>query len=248
MGAYMAKWLNKHKIRLALCDCAKEALSNVQNHIKQNGGTCLASVINVANIKQCQKFINNTLSRFGRLDGLINNAGTLKPIDSIGHADPDAWHNTIKVNLLGPFYLIQASLPALRKNRGRIVNMSSGAAINPFKAWSAYCVSKAALTHFTRVLAVEEPDITTLSMRPGIVDTEMQKLIRSDEAAAMSSENASFFKKAKSEGRLLHPMVPARAAAWLSLSAPHDWSGEFIEYNDPRIVDQAIAFFGEVPE
>ena len=50
------------------------------------------------------------------------------------------------------------------------------------------------------------------------------------------------------EGRLEPPFVPARAIAWLALQAPREWTGEFLEYDDPRIAKAALALFGEPSE
>ena len=59
----------------------------------------------------------------------------------------------------------------LRRQRGRIINVSSGAANHPIAMASAYCAAKAGLNHFTRVVAEEEPSLTVVAVRPGVVDT-----------------------------------------------------------------------------
>jgi NAD(P)-dependent dehydrogenase (short-subunit alcohol dehydrogenase family) len=187
--------------------------------------------------------VETTLHHFGRLDGLVNNAGILAPLAAIGQSDPDTWARNIAVNLLGPFYLIRAALPALRNAEGRVVNISSGAARKPIGAWSAYCAAKAALTHLTAVLAVEEPRITAVALRPGVIDTAMQALIRREGPEAMDPEKAAYFRQLKQDGRLEPSWMPARSAAWLALHAPKELSGRFVEYDDPRIADPARAMF-----
>jgi NAD(P)-dependent dehydrogenase (short-subunit alcohol dehydrogenase family) len=189
--------------------------------------------------------VKEALDRFGRLDALVNNAGVLSPVMPLADADPDAWARNIGVNLLAPFYLIRAAVPALRSAGGRVVNISSGAAQKPIGAWSAYCAAKAALTHLTAVLAVEEPRITAVALRPGVIDTRMQALIRREGPGAMDPEKASYFRQLKQEGRLEPPWVPARSAAWLALHAPRDLSGRFIEYDDPQVAEPALALFGK---
>ncbi len=84
--------------------------------------------------------------------------------------DPDQWHDAIRVNLLGPYFLARAALPALRARRGRIVNVSSGAARHPIPGASAYCAAKAALTHLSRVLAAGEPEVTVFTGLVGCQD------------------------------------------------------------------------------
>jgi NAD(P)-dependent dehydrogenase (short-subunit alcohol dehydrogenase family) len=189
----------------------------------------------VADPSACRHIVQATIQAHGRLDALVNNAGTLDPVARIAEADPDLWRHNLAVNLLGPFYLCRAAIPHLRKARGRIVNISSGAARKAIQGWSAYCVAKAALTHFTRQLANEEPDITAVALRPGVVDTAMQALIRRDGPQAMSAEKSAYFQDLKDRGALLAPDVPARAAAWLALHAPASLSGAFVDHDDPRL-------------
>ena len=101
-----------------------------------------------------------------------------------------------------------------------------------------------ALTHFTRQLAVEEPAITSVALRPGVVDTAMQALIRRIGPQAMAAEQNTYFQSLKLEGELLPADVPARAAAWLVLAAPTALSGQFIDYDDPRLLTGAAEVFG----
>lgn len=73
---------------------------------------------------------------------------------------------------------IKEAIPHLRSSRGSVIFVSSGAAANAYSGWSAYSASKAAINSIAQSLALEEPTITTLAIRPGVVDTEMQNDIR----------------------------------------------------------------------
>ena len=198
-------------------------------------GTLYPLSADVADPSACERVIDETVQTFGRLDALVNNAGVLAPVARLADADPNLWRHNLEVNLLGPFFLSRAAIPYLRKARGRIVNISSGAARKAIPGWSAYCVAKAALTHFTRQLAAEEPDITSVALRPGVVDTAMQALIRRAGPAVMTSAQSTYFQELKDRGELLDPDVPARVAAWLALSAPTAMNGLFVDYDDPRL-------------
>ena len=195
----------------------------------------------VARASDCRRMVADTVARFGRLDALINNAGILEPVARLADAAADAWQYNLAVNLMGPFYLAQTAIPHLRSTRGRIVNVSSGAAVKAIEGWSAYCVAKAGLTHLTRLLAAEEPDITTVALRPGVVDTGMQTLIRARGAAAMHPEKSAYFQQLKEDGQLLDPAIPAAKIAWLALHAPPALNGLFLDYDDPRIGDEIDA-------
>jgi len=191
----------------------------------------------VARASDCRHMVADTVARFGRLDALINNAGILGPVARLADAQANAWQHNLAVNLMGPFYLAQAAIPHLRTSRGRIVNVSSGAAVKAIEGWSAYCVAKAGLTHLTRLLAAEEPTITTVALRPGVVDTVMQTQIRTEGPDVMTPARTTHFQQLKEKGQLLDPAVPAGKLAWLALEAPPDLSGVFLDYDDPRIRD-----------
>ena len=115
---------------------------------------------------------------------LINNAGDLGTVNTLENITPDAINYTIKVNLIAP--LILSSL-FIKLSKGwqckkKIINISSGAAINPYESWSLYCASKAGIDMMTKVLSKEQKEIKNgvkiVSIYPGIVDTEMQEKAR----------------------------------------------------------------------
>jgi NAD(P)-dependent dehydrogenase (short-subunit alcohol dehydrogenase family) len=244
LGAAIARWLGKHRAGVALLARTIPALEAVAADVHNLGGEPLVIAADVADFHSCRRATEKTLARFGRLTAVVNNAGTIAPIAPAGAADASAWQRNIAVNLVGPFNMVRSALAALRRHRGRIVNISSGAAEHPIEGWSAYCAAKAGLTHFTRVLAAEEPAITPVALRPGVVDTQMQEAIRTHGREAMSEERVKYFIELKKSGRLAPPDVPARAAAWLALCAPRALSGAFVEYDDPRIAEPAIALLG----
>lgn len=244
LGAEIARWLGTAGAGVVLAARTESALTRVARSVASLGGAPMVLSADLAVREACDRVVQQALDRFGRLDGLVNNAGILEPVATIARSDPDAWAGNIAVNLLAPFYLIRTALPALQETRGRVINISSGAAGKPIGAWSAYCAAKAGLTHLTAVLAVEEPRITAVALRPGVVDTAMQERIRQEGPGAMDPETAEYFRRLKTEARLEPPWVPARVAAWLALHAPRSLSGRFVEYDDPRIADPALDFFG----
>jgi NAD(P)-dependent dehydrogenase (short-subunit alcohol dehydrogenase family) len=162
---------------------------------------------------------------------VVNNAGILVPIAPIADGDPKLWERNMAVNVLGPLMLTQAALPHLRQRSGRVINVSCGAAISVIPGWAAYSAATAALDHLTRVLAKEEPSITTVAFRPGVVDTAMQATIRSDGARGMPEEAHARFVRYHEEDGLLPPEVPGCALAVLALYAPHQWTGSFLAWN-----------------
>ena len=199
--------------------------------------------MDVADPEACKSLIAETIGNFGKIDGIINNAAIVTPLAVIENADDKAWRYSLEVNILGPYYMTKYSLPELRKHKGKIINVSSGAANIPIAALSAYCTSKAALNHFTAVLGEEEPDITAVAVRPCVVNTGMQTFLRHGNPEVMPEKTAAFYQDLYDKDMLEPPEVPARSIAWLSLYAPNEMSGEFRSYDDPDIMGPASAHF-----
>ncbi|NPA06895.1 MAG: SDR family NAD(P)-dependent oxidoreductase [Chloroflexi bacterium] len=172
---------------------------------------------------------------FGRVDVVVNNAAIIQPIGPIAQLDPYAWTYNWQVNVLGPAMVVQATLPMLRASQGRVINISSGAGVKPYPSWAPYATAKAALNHFTRILAAEEPTITALALRPGVIDTDMQRFIREHGASAMPRELYERFLAYRETGRLEDPRDVARVVVALAARAPRAWSGAFLSYDEPRV-------------
>jgi NAD(P)-dependent dehydrogenase (short-subunit alcohol dehydrogenase family) len=94
--------------------------------------------------------------QLGPVDILLNNAAILGPPSLLAEADPQAWFETYRVNVWGPMLCARRALPAMIERRsGKVINVSSGAALVPIAGYTAYSSSKAALIHLTVCLAEE---------------------------------------------------------------------------------------------
>ena len=244
IGAATARWLAKAGAAVTLFARSADGLVAVAKDVQQLGGAALVCKGDVSDAGTCRTAVAKTLKRFGRLDAVVNNAGMVEPLAPVSGSDVDRWQYNIAVNLLGPFYMIRAAIADLREQSGRIVNVSSGAATTSIENASAYCAAKAALNHFSRVLAAEEPQVTVVAVRPGVVDTRMQDTIRQKGAGVMSAEQLAYYQNLKAVGQLEKPEVPGRSLAWLALHAPAGFSGQFLNYDDPHISQPALAVFG----
>jgi len=245
LGAATARWLAQAGAAVTLVARSEKMLEKVSGDVHRLGGSPLRITADVADPDACCNAVKMTLEKFGKIDALVNNAGIVQPIASIAQTDPSSWRYNIEVNLLGPFYLVHNAVLELRKQSGRIVNVSSGAANLALETISAYCTAKAALNHFTRILAEEEPTLTTMTVRPGVVDTDMQGYIREGGRNTMSVEQIEYYQNLKNNGALEPPEVPARSIAWLALFAPREFSGRFLDYDDPSVSRPAMEVFGE---
>jgi ketoreductase RED2 len=129
----------------------------------------------IADSGQARSLVEQAAERWGRLDLVVNNAGTTVRID---HADIEAvtdetWARILGVNVVGTWSVIRAAVPALRAaGGGAIINVTSLAGVRPSGSSIPYAVSKAALNHMTSLLAaVLGPEIRVNAVAPGLVDT-----------------------------------------------------------------------------
>jgi NAD(P)-dependent dehydrogenase (short-subunit alcohol dehydrogenase family) len=118
------------------------------------------------------------VARLGRLDLLLNNASTLgtSPLPPVGGYPVPDLATVYQVNVLAPVALLQPLLPVLAASGGRVVNVSSDAAVEPYPGWGGYGSSKAALDQLTAVLAAERPDLRVYAFDPGDMRTDMHQL------------------------------------------------------------------------
>jgi NAD(P)-dependent dehydrogenase (short-subunit alcohol dehydrogenase family) len=203
--------------------------------IAQRGGKALAVPGDVSRVQDCQLIVDRAVEIFGRIDALVNNAAIVEPIAPIARTDPADWTQSWVVNVLGPTVLTQAALPFLRESSGRVINVSSGAAERSIAGAAGYCTTKGALNQFNRVLAAEEDSITAIAVRPGVVDTPMQTAIRTEGQNGMPEDVYKRFVRYHEDGELLRAEVPGHTLAVLALHAPHDWSGDFLSWDEDRV-------------
>jgi NAD(P)-dependent dehydrogenase (short-subunit alcohol dehydrogenase family) len=113
----------------------------------------------------------------GRLDLLINNASVLGPSPQPHLADYplDVLEDVYRVNAVAPLGLMQVALPLLRRSGGKVINITSDAALEPYQGWGGYGSSKAALEQLSRILAAEEPTVRVYWVDPGDMNTRMQQ-------------------------------------------------------------------------
>ncbi len=144
----------------------------------------LVQVTDVADQAACEALVAAAVARFGRLDVLVNNAGTAA-FGSFVDTDIAEWHKVMTTNVDGVVYCIRAAMPHLLESRGNIVNVSSVSGLGGDWGLAFYNASKGALTNLTRALAMEfggrgvrvnavNPSLTATDMAAGITgSTEM---------------------------------------------------------------------------
>ena len=171
VGAVIARTLHAAGYDLALHyrHATAEAELLASSLERQRSDSTFLVQAELADLDALPAMVGRVLTRYGRLDALINNASAFypTPVDS---ATPAQWNELFASNAQAPFFLTQAAVPALREARGAIVNLVDIYAERPLAKHPLYCMAKAALAAMTRSLALDlGPDIRVNGVAPGAV-------------------------------------------------------------------------------
>src|SRR5437868_13039349 len=155
---------------------ANWGVDSLVEQIARAGGTASSVLGDVSREDDARRMVEEVLSRYCRLDILVNNAGAPQGADrnEIEDVPVEAWDLTMGVNAKGAFLMSRAAVPAMRKAKwGRIVSVSSKAALRPGPKRATYAASKAAILGFTRSLALDlaPHGITVNAVCPGPIRT-----------------------------------------------------------------------------
>jgi NAD(P)-dependent dehydrogenase (short-subunit alcohol dehydrogenase family) len=229
------------------------AIEAVAAEVRARGGQALAIPTDVSDPNGVDLMVRQTLRASGRIDVLINNAGVLAPIGRTWEVPPLIWQRNVLVNLSGVFLCANAILPHMINQesrgglRGKIINISSGAASHVVPGWGAYSAAKAGVDQFTRVLAAEvEPyAITVNSAYPGVVDTQMQAEIRHTDPEHFPDRPR--FERYYQMGQLRPPEESARFLMWLCSPFTDAMTGQIVRIDDEAIRQRIAQDLGEAP-
>lgn len=187
VGATIARTLHAAGCDLALhCRRSRDDLDALLGELEAaRPRSTLALQADLADLDRLPQLVAATIARFGRLDGLVNNASAFHPTP-IGAITPAQWDDLFAANARAPLFLAQAAAPQLAQRKGAIVNLIDIYAERPLAGHSVYCMAKAALAMATQALALElAPDIRVNGVAPGAVlwpeagksPTEQQQLV-----------------------------------------------------------------------
>jgi NAD(P)-dependent dehydrogenase (short-subunit alcohol dehydrogenase family) len=189
---------------------------NLAREIKAMGRRALPLQMDMTRLEQISRAVDQTVTHFSRLDILVNNAGVApeNPAEKVREEDFDL---TLAVNLKGTFFASQAAgRVMIRQKFGRIINMSSQAGFAALPTESVYCMTKAAIAHLTRCLAVEwgKHNITVNAVAPTFIFTPGTEAALADPAF-----RADVIERIAALHRIGEPMEVAGAVVFLASPA-----------------------------
>ena len=171
VGASIARTLHAAGYDLALhCRHSRRELDALIGELEQRrGSSTLALQAELGDVDALPDLVNDTIARFGRLDGLVNNASAFfpTPLESV---TTQQWDELFASNARAPFFLAKAAARHLRERAGAIVNLLDIYAQRPLPGYSVYCMAKAAQAAMTEALAHElGPEVRVNGVAPGAV-------------------------------------------------------------------------------
>jgi 3-oxoacyl-[acyl-carrier protein] reductase len=183
IGQAIAVELARRGARIFCSARHEDQLQATERLIKSQGGVVATRRADVRDRKQVGRMTAAALRAFGRIDVLINNAGSFRAVGALWEVSPEAWRQDMATNLFGSFLCCQAVLPfMMKRRRGIIINLAGGGIDRPFLGASGYGSSKTGLMRLTDTLAFElqqagYPGIQVYGIDPGFTRTAMTERI-----------------------------------------------------------------------
>lgn len=218
IGEATAELLAKQKATLVLVGRNVENLEKTVSKCQPDATAVLSIVADVCVESEAKRIIDETVSKFGKLDVLVNSAGIIE-VGSIEATSLEQYDRVMNVNVRAVFELTRLATPHLIKTKGNVVNVSSVCGIRSFPNGLVYNMSKAAIDQFTNCTALElaPHNVRVNSVCPGVIVTELHKRGgMSDEAYANFLERC---KMTHALGRAGNANEVAEAIAFLASDA-----------------------------
>lgn len=183
IGEAIAHGLSNCGAKLVLSSRSLEGVQKVADDINAADGDASAYACHAGHLDQIEALMAFTREKYGRLDILINNAGTNPYSGPAATLPPEAFDKTVDVNLKGPYYMMSHAIPLMMEDGGgSIVNVASVAALNALVGQAVYSMTKAGLVNLTKGFAKEygQAGIRVNAICPGVVETKLAQALVED--------------------------------------------------------------------
>ena len=170
IGSAISRRFAAEGAEVAIADIDPAKSEAVARAIADSGGRAQALAVDVANVASAQDAVARTIAAFGRITTLVNVAAAITPDGTVETLPLDEWNKAIAVNLTGAFVMCKYAVPEMRRaGGGSIINIASQLGHLGVPLRSPYCTTKAALIHFTRILAMDHAvdNIRANTISPG---------------------------------------------------------------------------------
>jgi len=186
---------------------------------KEYGIEVMYSNANMLKPEELREMVKNSISKFGKIDVLINNAG-IQHVSPIEDFPDDKWNAIIGINLTSAFYLSKAVWPGMKERKfGRIINIASAHGLVASEFKSAYVASKHGIVGFTKTLGLEGApfNITCNAICPGYVKTPLVDKQITDQAKAHNMSESDVINKVMLLKQAVKEFVPVEILGQLAL-------------------------------
>lgn len=244
LGRASAIAMAREGAAVLLVSKTKSELEETAGVIRADGGKTTVFAADVAQPDELARLVAAALKKYGSVDIVMNNAAVIGPLTLLANVETDAWETAMAVNLRAPFLLAKEAIPhMMRRNGGKIINVTSGLGDIVMSPFGVYSITKAGLIHMTRILAEElKPwNIQVNGLDPAVMDTRMQEEIRSFGPAILGEDVFETFVALKEKGELLSPERVAKLAVFLASAEADAITGENGTERDYR----KLGFFAE---
>jgi NAD(P)-dependent dehydrogenase (short-subunit alcohol dehydrogenase family) len=208
-----------------------ENANETRERVERAGRKCLLFPGDAADLAFCKKVVEETVSAYGRLDVLVNNAGEQHPYEEVTDIAPDQLDRTFQTNVYSMFYFAQAALPHLKEGSA-IINSTSVTAYQGHPTLIPYSATKGAIASLTRCLAINlsGKGIRVNGVAPGPVWTPLIP-------ASFSEEKVRSFGSGTLIGRSGEPVEVAPSYLFLASEDASFMTGQVLHPNGGRIIN-----------
>lgn len=175
IGGAISRRFAAEGAEVAVADLDPQKAEAVARAIADGGGRGIALAVDVASEASAKDVVAGAVRAFGKLTTLVNVAATVTPDGTVETLTLEQWNAALAVNLTGAFLMCKAAVPELRRaGGGSIINIASQLGHLGVPLRAPYCTTKAALLHFTRILAMDHAadNIRANTISPGFILTE----------------------------------------------------------------------------
>lgn len=218
IGKEVVRKLANGKAKVALVDLNEEAIRSVQSELGLTDENSLVVKADVSNEENVKNYVDQTISKFGRIDGFVNNAGVEGPAKSIEEVTEKEFDFVYGINVKGVLFGLKYVLPVMKEQKsGSIVNTSSVAGLIGSPSRVLYNSSKHAVMGINKVAAAEAAayNVRVNTVNPGVINTQMMRKIEANVAPDAAEAARTAYNDAVPMKRYGEPEEVANVIAFL---------------------------------